>query len=384
MKIALAHKRLDLKGGTERDLFKTAEGLRDLGHDVHLFCSEYGVAPPRGVTAHRVPVLPLGRTARLWSFALWAPKLIRQAGCDVVIGFGRMVEADVLRSGGGTHRGFLERLANDGGVCRRIWQTVSIYHQSLLALERRQFAAQRVKTIIAVSDEVKRDILNHYAVPSDKIVVLYNGVDAQRFHPRRRGDFRKSIRERWKIPAEAPLVLFVGSGFRRKGLDRLLSVWQSSQFAEVYLLVVGTDGRFASYQARAQTVAPGRIVFAGRQDVIENFYAAADVVALPALQEAFGNVVLEALASGLPVLVSHTVGAASVLRGALMDGVIDRPDNSEEMSNKLLALLQKANDEKLRQEARSIGEDYSWECHFRRLDALLREICAKSAIASLS
>ena len=379
MKIALAHKRLDLKGGTERDLFKTAEGLRDLGHNVHLFCSEYGVNPPDGVTAHRVAATPLGRTARLWSFALRAPKLIQKEGCDVAIGFGRMADVDVLRCGGGTHRGFLKRLADEGGGCRRIWQTISIYHQSLLALERREFAAERVKKIIAVSDEVKRDILSYYAVPPDRIAVLYNGVDAVRFHPQRRCDFRKAIRERWKVPAEAPLVLFVGSGFRRKGLERLLALWQSSKFAAVYLLVAGSDARLGHYQNVAQAIAPGRIVFAGRQDVIENFYAAADVVALPALQEAFGNVVLEALASGLPVLVSRGVGAASILRGSLLDGIVDRPENSGELSSKLLTLLAKANDPSLRQEARSIGEDYSWERHFQQLDALLGEVCAKSA-----
>ena len=58
MKIALVHKRLDLNGGTERDLFQTAEGLRDLGHEVHLFCSEYGVPAPRDVIVHHVPVIP--------------------------------------------------------------------------------------------------------------------------------------------------------------------------------------------------------------------------------------------------------------------------------------------------------------------------------------
>ena len=383
VKIALAHKRLDLNGGTERDLFKTAEGLRDLGHSVHLFCCEYGVAPPQGVTAHRVPTVPLGRTARLWSFALRAPKLIAQADCDVTMGFGRMADVDVLRCGGGTHRGFLNRLAEEEGSYRRIWQSISIYHRSLLILERRQFAARRVKKIIAVSDEVKRDVLNQYNVPADKVVVLYNGVDDRRFHPCRRGDFRKAIRARWKIPLEAPLVLFVGSGFRRKGLDRLLTAWQFSEFAQVYLLVVGSDARLGRYQAKAQTIAPARIVFAGRQDAIEDFYAAADVVALPALQEAFGNVVLEALASGLPVLVSRAVGAASVLRGTLIDGVIDRPDDSEELSKKLLALLAKAHDGGLRQEARKIGENYSWECHFRQLDSLLREIRA-TASASFS
>src|SRR5262245_64085500 len=90
LKIALMHKRLDLKGGTERDLFKTAEGLRDLGHEVHLFCSEFGVAPPAGVRAHRVPVLPPGRTLRLWSFAWFAPRIINNAACDVVVSFGRL------------------------------------------------------------------------------------------------------------------------------------------------------------------------------------------------------------------------------------------------------------------------------------------------------
>ena len=106
MKIALAHKRLDLKGGTERDLYRTAEGLRDLGHEVHLFCAEYGVEAPPETFSHRIPVLPLGRTARLWSLATWGPETVRRHRCDIVVGFGRMVTQDVVRSGGGTHRGF--------------------------------------------------------------------------------------------------------------------------------------------------------------------------------------------------------------------------------------------------------------------------------------
>ena len=82
------HKRLDLKGGTEKDLYRTAEGLRDLGHDVHLFCGEYGVPPPHGVLHHHVAVIPFGRTLRLWSFAMHAPKVVAAVGCDVVVSFG--------------------------------------------------------------------------------------------------------------------------------------------------------------------------------------------------------------------------------------------------------------------------------------------------------
>ena len=375
MKIALVHKRLDLNGGTERDLFQTAEGLRNLGHEVHLFCSEYGVAAPRDVVVHHVPVIPLGRTLRLWSFTWFAPRIIAKAGCDVIVSFGRLLRQDVLRSGGGTHRGFLERLGREGGARRRLWQRISIYHRSLLALESRQYRKTGTAKIIAVSEEVKRDIVAHYSVPADKVVVIYNGVDHNRFHPAKRETVRHSVREHWKIPLNAPLVLFVGSGFRRKGLDRVISIWKSPGLHEVFLLVVGDDARIGHYQSWANTTAPGRILFAGRRDDVENYYAAADVVVLPALQEAFGNVVIEGLASGLPVLVSRDVGAAEILHGRLAQGIVNHVDDPKELEEKLLMLLEKSRDPVWMREARTTAEEHSWANHFQRFEAVLRDVC---------
>jgi UDP-glucose:(heptosyl)LPS alpha-1,3-glucosyltransferase len=371
VKIALVHKRLDLKGGTERDLYQTAEGLRDLGHEVHLFCSEYAIDPPQHVVAHRVPVVPLGRTFRLWSFAWFAQRASEKADCDVVVGFGRVPRLDILRCGGGTHRGFLRQLGQAGGLQRRLWQKISIYHRGILAIERRQYDASSSRVIIAVSEQVKRDIVANYAVPADKIVVLYNGVDTKRFDPARRAESRDQMRNRWKIPLEAPLVLFVGSGFRRKGLDLLLSIWNAPELARVFLLVLGSDARLGGYRARADAVAPGRIIFAGHRDDIEKYYAAADMVALPSLQEAFGNVVLEALASGLPVLVSRDAGAAELVRGPLSEGILDSPHQPEMLKKKLLQLLGQAKHPRCISEARSLAEEYSWENHFRKLEALL-------------
>jgi UDP-glucose:(heptosyl)LPS alpha-1,3-glucosyltransferase len=373
VKIALVHKRLDLRGGTERDLFQTAEGLRDLGHEVHLFCSEYGVEPPEDVVSHRVPAVPLGRTLRLWSSAWFAQRAVRRANCQVTMGFGRLPHQDVLRCGGGTHRGFLARLGAAGGMRRRFWQNISLYHRSVLAIEQRQYAPAGARRIIAVSEQVKRDIVAQYSVPSEKVAVLYNGVDTRRFHPARRGEVRDQIRNRWKIPCDAPLVLFVGSGFRRKGLDQLLCAWRSPHLDRVFLLVVGADARLGSYRAQADAVAPGRIVFAGPQDDVEDCYGAADVVALPSRQEGFGNVVLEALACGLPVMVSRDVGAAEILRGPLSAGIVDRPDDETALEETLLLLLAKSNDPVWRSQARSLAEAYSWENHFRTLEALLRE-----------
>jgi UDP-glucose:(heptosyl)LPS alpha-1,3-glucosyltransferase len=260
---------------------------------------------------------------------------------------------------------------------------MSVYHRSVLAIEKRQFESARMKKIIAVSAGVKRDILANYAVAPDKITVLYNGVDSRRFHPQRH-QYRQPVRERWKIPLEAPVVLFVGSGFRRKGLDRLISLWASKKLTSCYLLVVGADARMERYRAWADRLAPGRIVFAGRQDEIENYYAAADLIALMSIQEAFGNVVLEALAAGLPVLVNREVGAAELLKGALLDGIVDRLDEPRELEAKLLRMLDKAHDAAVTKEARQIGETYSWDEHFRRLEIILLETCGALTQARVS
>lgn len=384
MKIALVHKRLDLKGGTERDLYQTAEGLRDLGHEVHLFCSEYAVAAPKGTAGHVVPVVPWGRTLRLWSFALLAPRTIKNYHCDIVVGFGRLLSQDVLRSGGGTHRGFLLRMGQQRGGARKLWQSLSPYHQSLLQIEKRQYADRRLQRIIAVSDEVRRDIEANYQITNEKITVLYNGVDLQRFHPSRRAAMGDALRTRWNVPSEARLILFVGSGFARKGLDRLIAIWDRFSLTKSYLMIAGDDSRMGYYKNWAQSVAGDRIVFVGRQDDIENYYASADLVVLPALQEAFGNVVLESLASGVPVVVSREVGASAILTGCLRLGVVENAGDPNQLEAGILALLEKSRNRDIREAARQLGEQYSWSSHFHRLGALLSGVIRGSGVRRVS
>ena len=374
MKIALAHKQLDLAGGTERDFYLTAQGLRDMGHEVHLFCGEFAVSPPQGTHAHRVPVLPLGRTARLWSFACLAPRAIRPHRCDVVVSFGRMIQQDILRSGGGSHRVFLKKMEQGEGIWRRLWHRFSIYHRSVLAIEQMQYRPGHYKKILAVSREVRRELMVTCRVPEERIAVIYNGVDQERFHPRNREKARGRIRAKWAIPADAPLVLFVGSGFQRKGLDRLLRIWGSPRLRDIYLLVVGEDAQRRRYLSWAGREGQGRVLFAGRQESVEDFYAAADLLALPAFQEAFGNVVLEALASGLPVLVTRAVGAAEVLTGELAQGILENPDDPSELETKILGVLDRGRWLLISQQARSLGERYSWENHFRELESYLKAV----------
>jgi glycosyltransferase involved in cell wall biosynthesis len=94
-------------------------------------------------------------------------------------------------------------------------------------------------------------------------------------------------------------------------------------------------------------------------------------MALPAAQEAFGNVVLEALSSGVPVLVSSEVGAAEVLSGALLQGIVEKPDDPVELEAKMVALLEHAAEPELIKEATTLAARFSWQNHFRQLEDLL-------------
>jgi UDP-glucose:(heptosyl)LPS alpha-1,3-glucosyltransferase len=375
MKIALAHKRFDLRGGAEWVLYQTTRGLRDRGHEVHLFCQVFRMAPPPGVIFHRVPGLTWPRSARVLTFGILAPKLMAKYDCDVVMSFDRITNQDVFRSGGGPHKSFIQKMMRRSGLWRKLWYRISPYHLLVLFIEKRQASTVGTRKIIALCEQVKREFIDAYDIPEEKIVVVYNGVDNERFHPRLRLDAGRRVRAELGIPADRPIVLFVGTGFRRKGLDRLLRLWRHPGMPGIYLVIVGSDARLSSYQKRHTG---SEIIFTGPRANVEDFYGAADLLVLPSVQEGFGNVILEAFATGLPVVTVVGVGAAEVIEGELQEGIVNNPDDPAELKNKILALLDPVRWEILSRKARQVAEKYTWSAYLDGVEKTLHELCAQS------
>jgi UDP-glucose:(heptosyl)LPS alpha-1,3-glucosyltransferase len=373
VKIALIHKRLDLRGGTERVFFRTAEGLRDRGHEVHIFCGSYLLPPPEGTFAHRVPHFTFPRTAALLSFAVMAPRTAERHGCDVVLSFNRILRQDIFRSGGGPHRAFLRKMMLESGPWRRLWYRLSLYHRSMLAVEKRQLSARGCRKVITVSAQGKREMIEYYQIPEDKVVIVHNGVDHTRFHPELRHTEGKKVRQQLGIPEDSRVVLFVGTGFKRKGLERLLPLWRLPEFKDVYLLVVGNDTRLRYYR---RCFDQPTVLFLGARENVESYYAAADLFVLPSTQEAFGNAVLEALAAGLPVVTVPEVGATDKIDGVLKEGMLVDRNNPAEIKQKILRMLNKDGWHLLSAAARRVSEQYSWDNYFRQLEQQLRTVAA--------
>jgi len=225
-------------------------------------------------------------------------------------------------------------------------------------LEKNIFESGQCKKIIAISQMVKDDILENYKCPPEIISVVYNGVDLNRFHPKNKNTYRKPIREKLGISENSMLILFVGSGFERKGLQFLL---QSSEYFEKKdwrLLIMGKGNckKFMRYVSKNKLC---QIITKAPQPEIEQYYGAADLFILPSIYEPFGNANLEALATGLPVITTRFCGASNIIQAKHNGLVIKDPYNPKEIAEKINYLFDLSIRKTMGENARKLAEQFS-------------------------
>ncbi|HXW83499.1 MAG TPA: glycosyltransferase family 4 protein [Candidatus Binataceae bacterium] len=368
MRIALLTRRYDpAGGGTERDLIVTADHLRRAGHELTIYASEIR-GDPDGVKVRRVG----GRGPRalaLLQFGLAAGAVARRDGAELVVSFARVAEADVFRSGGSAHACYLRAARLWRGRLSAAAMWLSPYHCLQMYLERRGFRSHKLRKAIAVSNLVRDELNQQFALGEGIAITLYNGVDLERFRPCADAHARSSIRARYAIPTGVRMVAFVGNGFGRKGLRALVEAWPLLPRA-AWLLVAGADRAVSSYQERARELGvDARIVFAGPLPDAREVFAAADAFALPSLFEPFGNAALEAMACGLPVLTTSRCGVAESVPPEMRAYIVERPTDPGEIALRLGELLEAPKG--LPAAARGAAEQFTWTRYGAQLNALL-------------
>jgi UDP-glucose:(heptosyl)LPS alpha-1,3-glucosyltransferase len=207
--------------------------------------------------------------------------------------------------------------------------------------------------------------------------VVYNGVDLERFHPRNVERDRAGARHEASVPAHGWVTLFVGSGFERKGLDTAIAALARGQDHASRLIVIG-KGECAPYAALASRLKVSeRIVWLGPRADVERWYAAADAVVLPTRYEPFGNVHLEALASGVPVVTSRAAGGAEIVAGAQAGSVVD-PHDATAIACALDELRARPRAE-VAAFARAAAEPFTYARQVAGFEAIYRRLPARKA-----
>jgi UDP-glucose:(heptosyl)LPS alpha-1,3-glucosyltransferase len=380
MRIALVHMRHAETGGTERYLNHMAAYLATVGHDVTIVCRRHAAAPHAAVRFVVLHQPALGRMQRMRVFAKAVARHLEETPYDLVFGLGKTWGHDVVRVGGGCHQSWMEL----GRKARRQWMGVRFDRQWFtmrlaLRLEAQALTHERVTRIMTNSHMVKTDVMQRYGIAPDRITVVHNGVDLERFHPRHRCAARSTLRRWCGFEDDHIVVLFLGTGYYRKGLDRLFRVFPALLRArpEARLLVVGRDGQLRRWQRFAERlkVAPYIRFLGGRQDT-EVCYGASDLYVLPTRYDPFANTTLEALASGLPVITTETNGGSEVMQDGVHGAVLGGTVSDDALLRALLCWTERHAPERVAQAVRARAEGYSVARECEASTAVLLQVAA--------
>lgn len=326
VKLAIVRQRYNPFGGAERFVERAFKALSKEGLQVSLLTRVWtGGAEGRDIRVCNP--FYLGRLWRDAGFSRSIRKLIASGEFDLVQSHERIPGCSIFRAGDGVHATWLELRAKQQSPLLAWLTRLYPWHRYTLMAEKRMFRHPELRAIICNSQMVKNDIAARFDLPEEKFHVIHNGVDLAYFHPGLREQYRVEMRAQLGIAGDIPVVLYVGSGFARKGVPQLLQAMAAMHHDKAVAVIVGKDKHSHHMQALAQRLGlADRVHFAGPQQDVRAWYGMADVLALPTLYDPFPNVVLEALACGLPVMTTPTCGAAEVLQGRVCGSICDALD----------------------------------------------------------
>ncbi|CAM9882780.1 unnamed protein product, partial [Phaeothamnion confervicola] len=334
VRLALVRQRYNPFGGAERFIERAISALERGGTEVTVITRAWGTDGGR-----RALIVDPPYVGRLWrdvSFSRGVRALLGREKFDLVQSHERIPGCDVYRAGDGVHRQWLAHRAKDAALAERIGIRLNPYHWYTCAAERVMFEHPGLRAVICNSEMVAAEIRRHFRISSDKLHVIYNGVDLDHFHPDRRNLLRVQARAEFGCKEGDKVFCFVGSGFARKGLAAAIDALAASGREDFRLVVAGRDRAESGFRARAAAAGvAGRVVFLGGREDVRPVYAAADCFILPTRYDPFPNAALEALAMGVPVIVSSQCGAAEVVEPGV-NGWVCAPGEADPISGLML------------------------------------------------
>ncbi|WP_417069415.1 glycosyltransferase family 4 protein [Niveibacterium terrae] len=336
LRIAVLSRRFDpAGGGAERYAIALVQQLASR-HEIHVFAQEFLIEIP-GVVNHRVPrILTRPRWLNLGWFSAWTHWQTRR-GFDIVHSHEAVSHGDVQ-----TIHVRPIRATRFSGI--HGWQRFARW-LGVLTSPRLAFyfwiEAARLKPgrrLIAVSEALRDDVIAAYPALAGKIDIVPPGVT-----PAQAGSDRETTRAHHGIPSEAPLLLFIAGDYDKKGLPALQEALVSHP--DAHLLVVGNANYIPPARRLAEELGIAeRVHFAGVLADPSLAYRAADLLAHPTLEDTFGMVVVEAMAYGLPVIVSAAPWCG--ISATLADGedalMLPDPRDSEHLAQQIGRLLNDA------------------------------------------
>ncbi len=333
MPVAIVKSNYTPYGGGEKYTQRLIDAFIERGYEVHLLTAHEWPVRRKGLRLIRMKMARWNNLLRLITFNASVKEYLRKTPYELVLGMDRTEVQTHLRAGGGSHRAYLQRRSEEVGPLKRLSFWLNPFHRKMLQIEVRSLRWSGLRRVICNSHMVYREFLRYYPWVKDKLAVIHNGVEWEDmeapFEESERD--RPSLRRAMSLDPDGFYFLFVGSGFERKGLWKVLSSLR--QLPEAGLLVVGGDRRPERYLRMAQEMGlSDRVRFYGPRSDVIRFYQVSDAFVLPTIYDPFSNATLEALAMGLYVITTDGNGCAEVIGEGAGEVVSDTGELTEAMA----------------------------------------------------
>ncbi len=351
-RIAVVSPFVDKRHGTERHI---AEWLPRLAnhYDIHLYSQRVEDIDLSKIHWHCIPSIPGPHIFKyIWWFAAnhlwrWRDSELQQLRPDIVFSPGincfdatamsvHVVFADVYEK----RRWKLTFYSTRFWLWPRIvhrW----LYYRLVMALEKRVYSNSE-KSLISISRKTAADIRRFYG-RQDEFPILYSGIDRETFNPRARATYREPMRTQLGFSDSTFVLLLVGNDWYNKGLLTLIGSLRLLKNLPVCLLVIGNDD-ISPFQDLMRTYdIENKIQFLRPRPDIAAYYGVADVYVSPSLGDALAQPPGEAMACGLPVIVSAMDGASELITNGVDGLILDNPTDESTLAS-LIELLYRNSD----------------------------------------
>lgn len=322
-------------GGLQRNCIQIAQECMKHGHQVDLFALEASGDLPDGLTLQLISVSARQNYKRYEQFAQKVMQQIQREHYDGVIGFNKMPGLDIYYAADPC---FAAKSAERSFFYCLLGRT-----RSFLISESAVFGTDEKTHILLLSAVEQKVFSRIYSTGVDRMHLLPPGIQRDRVAPENYTLLRNQVRGDLGVSNGDILLLMVGSGFKTKGLDRSLRAVAALPDVlrqKVYLYVVGQD-KVRPFQRLSNSLGiSDQVFFLGGRDDIPQLLFAADLLLHPAYRENTGNVLLEAAAAQLPVLVTDICGYSFHIRDAQCGEVLPSPFEQDYMNHVLLDMIQ--------------------------------------------
>lgn len=391
-RLAVVSPFIDKRHGTER---RVAEWISQLAaaYEIHVYSQHVQDLDLAKITWHRIPKLPGPHMLNyLWWFAtnhIWRgwDSRFRNLRPDLVYSPGiNCLDADVMS----VHIVFaqyvqsIQATQSLGRNAIGSWPQIihrKLYYRLLMSLERRLYARSGVPLILIAKRTAVA--LERFYDRRQNLPVIYLGLDHEIFNPARRANLREKARKELRLSPDRFELLVIGNDARNKGLPVILQAMTHLRELPVDLIVVSREDPAPYLDSVRDAGLEGRVKFCPQRNDIEFYYAAADGYVGPSLEDTFAQPPAEAMACGMPVIVSANNGACEIITNGRDGLILTDPKDAASLAKMIQKLFtDPALCKNLGRQAAETARQYTWERNGRELTGVFQEILRRNESAA--